>query len=124
MPTQGEIPGFTNCWYPLAVESARLQVLPSGRSIQMIAAPLFLATKLEAFHGRGQGASLFRHDLEQCRLSPPVLWKEPAAPFNGLLATSTSIESPPASLPADEASQQRLPDLRQTLAAITALAEP
>jgi len=34
MPTQGEILGFYNRWYPLAVEAAQLQVLPSGRSIR------------------------------------------------------------------------------------------
>ena len=63
MPSQGEMLGFSNRWYPLALESAQLQVLPSGRSIRMVTAPVFLATKLEAFHGRGQGAFLFSHDL-------------------------------------------------------------
>ena len=51
----------------------------------MVTAPVFLATKLEAFRGRGQGDFLFSHDLEdlmavvdgraalveECRLSPP-----------------------------------------------------
>jgi hypothetical protein len=138
MPTQGEILGFSNRWYPLAVESAQLHVLPSGRSIRMITAPLFLATKLEAFHGRGQGAFLFSHDLEdlmavvdgreslleECRRSPPELRNALAANFKGLLATPAFIEALPAFLAADQASQQRLPDLRQTLAAIAALAEP
>ncbi|MFO7629949.1 MAG: hypothetical protein R6W06_10645 [Prochlorococcaceae cyanobacterium] len=138
MPTQGEILDFSNRWYPLAVESAQLQVLPSGRSIQMVTAPVFLATKLEAFHGRGQGDFLFSHDLEdlmavvdgreplleECRLSLPELRNELAAQFNELLATPAFIEALPAFLPPDQASQQRLPDLLETLRAITALAEP
>jgi predicted nucleotidyltransferase len=87
MPTQGEILGFSNRWYPLALDTAELHGLPSGRSIRIVTAPVFLATKLEAFRGRGQGDFLFSHDLEdlmavvdgraslleECRLSPPEL---------------------------------------------------
>lgn len=138
MPTQGEILGFSNRWYPLAVDTAQPQVLPSGRSIQMVSAPVFLATKLEAFHGRGQGDFLCSHDLEdlmavvdgreslpeECRLSQPELRSELAAQFKDLLATPAFIEALPAFLPPDQASQQRLPDLLETLRAIATLAEP
>ncbi len=62
MPTQGEILGFSNRWYPLALATAQRQGLPSGRSIRIVTAPVFLATKLEAFRGRGQGNFLFSHD--------------------------------------------------------------
>jgi hypothetical protein len=64
MPTQGEILGFSNRWYPLALDTAQPQELPSGRSVRIVTAPVFLATKLEAFRGRGQGDFLFSHDLE------------------------------------------------------------
>ena len=64
MPTQGHILGFANRWYPLAVDTAHIHPLPSGRSIQLVTAPVFLATKLEAFHGRGMGNHRFSHDLE------------------------------------------------------------
>jgi hypothetical protein len=64
MPTQGEILGFSNRWYPLALETAQLQELPSGCSIRIVTAPMFMATKLEAFRGLGQGNFLFSHDLE------------------------------------------------------------
>jgi len=137
MPAQGNILGFSNRWYPLAVESAQLQRLPSGRSIRMVTAPAFLATKLEAFYGRGKGAFLFSHDLEdlmavvdgreslleECQLSPPELRNALAAHFKVLLASPAFIEALPAFLPGDQASQQRLPDLLQTLAAIAALAD-
>jgi len=138
MPTEEGILGFSNRWYPLAVDIAQLQVLPSGRSIRMVTAPVFLATKLEAFRGRGQEKYLFSQDLEdlmavvdgrgslleECRLSPPELRDYLGAQFNELLATPAFIEALPAFLPPDQASQQRLPDLLETLRAIAALAEP
>jgi hypothetical protein len=138
MPTQGEILGFSNRWYPLALDTAELHGLPSGRSIRIVTAPVFLATKLEAFRGRGQGDFLFSHDLEdlmavvdgraslleECRLSPPELRQDLAAQFLELLKTSAFLEALPAFLPPDQASQQRLPDLLETLRAIAALAEP
>jgi hypothetical protein len=138
MPTQGEILGFSNRWYPLALDTAELHGLPSGRSIRIVTAPVFLATKLEAFRGRGQGDFLFSHDLEdlmavvdgraslleECRLSPPELRQGLAAQFLDLLNTTAFLEALPAFLPPDQASQQRLPDLLETLRAIAALAEP
>jgi hypothetical protein len=99
---------------------------------------VFLATKLEAFRGRGQGDFLFSHDLEdlmavvdgraslleECRLSPFELRNDLTAQFLELLKTSAFLEALPAFLPPDQASQQRLPDLLETLRAIIALAEP
>ena len=137
MPTQGEILGFSTSWYPLALETAQPQGLPSGRSIRIVTAPVFLATKLEAFRGRGKGDFLFSHDLEdlmavvdgraslleECRLSPPESRSDLASQFNELLNTSAFLEALPAFLPPDQASQQRLPDLLKVLLAITALAE-
>ena len=137
MPAQGEILGFSSSWYPLALETAQQQGLPSGRSIRIVTAPVFLATKLEAFRGRGKGDFLFSHDLEdlmavvdgraslleECRLSPPELRSDLAAQFLALLNTSAFLEALPAFLPPDQASQQRLPDLLKVLRAITALAE-
>ena len=64
MPTDGRILGFTNRWYPLAIASASLAMLPSGRQIRLISAPAFLATKLEAFATRGQGDLMSSHDFE------------------------------------------------------------
>ena len=57
MPTAGDVLGFANSWYDLAVNSARDQLLPNGTSIRLIAAPAFIATKLEAFHDRGREIS-------------------------------------------------------------------
>lgn len=64
MPSDTSVLGFANLWYPLAVQTMQLVVLPSGTTIRLIAAPVFLATKFEAFADRGKGDLLGSHDLE------------------------------------------------------------
>ncbi|MDD5057660.1 MAG: hypothetical protein PHQ60_07290 [Sideroxydans sp.] len=64
MPTDTNILGFANRWYPLAMQTAQRIALPSGTTIRLIAAPVFLATKFEAFADRGNGDLLGSHDLE------------------------------------------------------------
>ena len=64
MPTEEGLLGFANRWYPLALETARSMTLPSGTSIRLVSAPVFLGTKFEAFAGRGRGDLLGSHDLE------------------------------------------------------------
>ncbi len=64
MPTDAAILGFGNRWYPLVVDSAQETKLPSGASIRLITALVFVATKFEAFADSGQGDLLGSHDLE------------------------------------------------------------
>jgi predicted nucleotidyltransferase len=64
MPTQEVGLGFTNRWYPRAAQRATQYRLPSGAEIRLVSPPLFIATKLEAFHGRGNGDYGASHDME------------------------------------------------------------
>jgi len=64
MPTDPAILGFANRWYPLSVATASSVKLPSGVAIRLITAPLFVATKFEAFADRGNQDLLGSHDLE------------------------------------------------------------
>lgn len=64
MPTDAGVLGFSNRWYGEAAASAMRLALPSGRTINLIAAPAFLATKFEAFHTRGQSDLIASHDFE------------------------------------------------------------
>ncbi len=64
MPDDQEILGFSNRWYKEGVNTAIKYALPSGRVIKHLTPPLFLATKLEAYGGRGQNDLLGSHDLE------------------------------------------------------------
>ena len=66
MPSDEKILGFSNRWYPRAIEVALEQTLPSGRAIRAVSPPLVVATKLEAWRGRGRGdvlRSLDVHDI-------------------------------------------------------------
>ncbi len=64
MPTNREILGFSNQWYPLVVRSSIEYELESDLIIRIPTAPLFIASKLEAFLGRGAGDLLRSQDLE------------------------------------------------------------
>lgn len=63
MPIEEEILGFSNRWYPAALASARSHTLPNGTEIKLVTAPHLLATKIEAFLGRGKGDYLMSHDV-------------------------------------------------------------
>jgi len=64
MPTDEKILTFSNKWYPDAVNNAVQIQLPNGLNIRVVSPPHFLATKLEAFHGRGKGDYGASHDIE------------------------------------------------------------
>lgn len=53
MPTMSEILGFSNRWYQSAVEERTPYELPSGMTIHLVRPEYFIATKIEAFLGRG-----------------------------------------------------------------------
>ena len=135
MPTIEEILGFSNRWYPIAIETAASVDLPSGRRILLITAPAFVATKLEAFDGRGNRDFLFSHDLgdllavidgrdtlvDECRQAPPELRAYLRERLAGLLATPAFVEALAGHLPGDAASQERLPEMQARLRLIASL---
>lgn len=135
MPTLPEVLGFSNRWYPLAAQTAQQTDLPSGARILVINAPAFLATKFEAFHGRGQGDYLFSHDLgdvisvidgraellEEARQASPELREYIGQQLRSLLSVRAFRDALPGHLPGDAASQARLPDLEAKLEQLTKL---
>ncbi|TDK26343.1 hypothetical protein E2F46_05200 [Luteimonas aestuarii] len=64
MPVDAAVLGFSNRWYGEAVATAQPLQLADGVVIRIVAAPAFVATKLEAFLSRGKGDFLVSHDLE------------------------------------------------------------
>ena len=64
MPIEENVLGFTNRWYRDVMERARNYQLPNDLEIRIITAPLFLATKIEAFKARGTRDPFTSHDLE------------------------------------------------------------
>lgn len=132
MPTDESILGFNNRWYVLAVETAQPLVLPNGLTINLIAAPAFIATKLEAFKGRGNNDYLASHDMEdiitvvdgratlldEVVRSDSTLREYLGTEFSALLSNERFVEALSGHLPPDTGSQQRLPRLRARLRAL------
>jgi predicted nucleotidyltransferase len=129
MPSEPDLLGFSNRWYPLAVTTARPYALASERTIRLVTAPLFVATKLEAFRGRGKGDYLASHDLEdivtvvdgRAELTDEVI-AAPApvreylqASFASLVADERFVNALAGHLSGDPASQGRLPLLLDRL---------
>ena len=64
MPANPAILGFTNRWQAAALAHAVTRELPSGAVIRAASAPYLLATKLEAFDGRGRNDVIASRDFE------------------------------------------------------------
>jgi predicted nucleotidyltransferase len=64
MPDDEAILGFTNKWYATGIKTAVAHKLPNDLTIRLLTPPLFIATKLEAYNGRGNNDPSMSHDLE------------------------------------------------------------
>jgi hypothetical protein len=63
MPTSGKVLGFTNRWYPLAMETASQYEITQTLSINLVSPPCFIATKIAAFESRGNQDFLLSDDI-------------------------------------------------------------
>jgi hypothetical protein len=131
MPTDDKILGFTNRWYAAAISSAQHFELEDLR-IRVIAPVYFLATKLEAFRGRGNDDYSGSHDLEdviaaidgraeivdEVRDAAPDVRSYITAEFKRLLATRSFVDALPGLLFPDSGSQARRPLLLDRLRAL------
>jgi len=54
MPCDESVLGFTNRWYPEAIAHRVSCRLPDGQNIWIFSPIYFLASKVEAFRGRGK----------------------------------------------------------------------
>lgn len=68
MPDDPTILGFSNQWYSHGMKTAQRYVLSEEVDIQILTPPLFLATKLEAFAGRGENDLFSSKDIEDILL--------------------------------------------------------
>jgi hypothetical protein len=64
MPVDEDILGFSNPWYERALSTANWVNLSKDLRIRVVSPPMFIATKLAAFEGRGEGDLLRSHDIE------------------------------------------------------------
>lgn len=119
MPTDSPILGFSNRWYRPALENAQKTHI-GDYEIRVITAPYFIATKLEAFHGRGKG-DFSSHDLEdivsvidgrpelldEIHIAPADLQTYLSDEFRHLLSNRNFLDALAGLLLPDVASQQR-----------------
>ena len=132
MPLDEKILGFSNRWYPAAMEAATTRQLFRNLEIRVVTAPYFLATKMEAFRGRGRGDFFASHDLEdlifvidgrstiveEVQAETPLLREYLRAEIIGLLATPGFIDALPGYLLPDAASQARIGTVLRRLKAV------
>jgi len=133
MPLDEKILGFSNRWYRAAMEAATLYQLLRDLEIRVVTAPYFLATKIEAFSGRGRG-DFANHDLEdlifvidgrstiveEVQTETPLLRDHLRAEINALLAAPRFIDALPGYLLPDAASQARIGTVLRRLQAVAA----
>jgi hypothetical protein len=135
MPCDEKVLGFSSRWYDEALRTSREVELEPGLQIRIISAPVFLATKLEAFRGRGHEDYLGSHDLEdalavidgrgclldEVRRCAGELRKFLAKEIAALLRDQRFLDALPGHLPPDFSSQARLVILMERLQTIAAL---
>jgi len=121
MPTDPSILGFSNRWYHMALQNSETTRIGTHK-IRLITAPYFLATKLEALHGRGQHDYRLSRDLEdivtvidgrpeivnEVQETEARLRQYLSDELSTLLADRNFMEALPGHLLPDAASQQRL----------------
>lgn len=132
MSPEEKVLGFSNRWYSEAARHCSTYVLPSGRKIRHVTAPLLIASKLDSFHGRGNGNYL-HHDLEdiitlidgraelfdEIAQSPQEMRDYIQLEFDDLLSDSDFLDSLPGLLrPLD---QMRLPQVISRLRTIAGI---
>ncbi len=134
MPAKDPTGQFSDRWFEYALSSAEDRVI-GDLTIRIISATAFVATKLAAFHDRGDN-DFYHHDLEDVltiidgrQSFVTELKKEDAALCEFVaLNIQTLISNPrfrdalPGHLESDDASQARLPILSAKLSDISALA--
>jgi hypothetical protein len=135
MPTDERILGFSNRWYKSALKSARTVVF-EGLNLRVVTAPYFVATKLEAFKGRGADDVYASKDLEDVISvvdGRPSLLEEISGAdtrvrsyigreFDELMKNRGFLDALPGHVPGDPASQSRVPRIMRAMRALARIA--
>jgi predicted nucleotidyltransferase len=135
MPTDPNILGFSNPWYSGAIATATDHELEQGLIIRVVTPPYFCATKITAFHGRGNGDYAASHDLEdflsvvdgrvellsELRAAEDDVRTYVATEVREFLSKSEFVDMLPGSLTPDAASQARMPLLMARLEEIASI---
>ena len=129
MPQRPDIIGFSNRWYPAAIESAWECEIEPGVVIRVANPAVWLATKIEAFAGRGRRDFQASRDIEDVVAvidgRPELVADVPAAredvrdflrqTLASWLDDDDFVQAIGGHLTGDEASQARLPIVRDRM---------
>jgi hypothetical protein len=135
MPLDEKILGFSNRWYSAAMKAAVRKRLSDDFEIRLVTAPFFIATKLEAFKGRGKGDFFGSRDLEdlvsvvdgrsalvaEVQVETADLRGYIRAEINRLLATAKFLDALPGYMFPDAVSQSRISIVLQRLEELASL---
>lgn len=133
MPLDEKILGFSNRWYSTAMRAADRFPLEPSVQIRVVTPPYFVATKLEAFKGRGGGDYFSSHDLEdllsvvdgrpallnEIRMAPQDIRGYITAEIKALLQDPRFLDALPGHLLPDAISQARVGILLRRLESIS-----
>jgi len=131
MPCDPDILGFSNKWYSAAIKKSQQRLL-EGIKINVITAPYFLATKAEAFLGRGKNDFMASSDMEdiitlldgrsevisEIKASEKSLKTYLIKVFESWLNKNAFLDCLPGHLRSDMASQERLPIILERIKSI------
>lgn len=135
MPLDEKILGFSNRWYKPAMDTALVHELEPELCVRVVTGVFFLATKLEAFGGRGKNDYISSHDLEdliavvdgraelveEIQAGPEDVRIYIASEIKKLLAIGSFVDALPGYLLPDAASQARIPTVLERLKQIAGL---
>lgn len=79
MPIDEKILGFSNRWYAKGFETAIEKTIDDQYKIKIFTPPYFIASKIEAFKGRGNNDGRMSHDFEDIVFileNRSSIWKE------------------------------------------------
>lgn len=129
MPTHESVLGFSNRWYPAAIKHSTIHTLANGVDIRVVTGPYLLATKLEAFRGRGNDDYHGSRDIEDLvtiidgrpsiiddvSSADPLLRAHLAGELAQLLDTEAFIDALPGHVLGDDINQARVPIIENRL---------
>lgn len=132
MPIDPSVLGFSNRWYPAAIVTAQTLRI-AEHDVRVVTPVLFIATKLEAFRGRGSGDIFASHDLEdivtvvdgrpeivdEIAAADAEVRADIASEIRSLLANQDFVDALPGFLLPDAASQARRSILEERLRALS-----
>lgn len=123
MPSNSDILGFSNRWYPAVLDNFTELAIGPELKLRVVAPAYFVATKLEAFRGRGEGDYMASHDVEdivtivdgrpelsdEIATATPELQGYVRSEVSSMLGSRAFLDALPGHLPPDVGGQARVP---------------